>query len=444
MTDHTNDVSGQVGASTLSHWQSPESGNLTIVDADGAWVRDDGGAEYLDFISSLYCVNTGHRNRRIVEAMVAQLQQVPYVAPKHNNDTRSALADRITDVTTDGLDDVLFSVTGSEAVELAIHVARAYQDASTVLSRYRSYHGSTYGSGSLTTDPLTRNTLEKYVSVPGSAHFLPPLSHRSPIDADSPEELAEKAADHVEFLIRNEGPDSVAAVITEIVGGTSGAYTAPPGYFERLRTLCDQYDCLLIADEVLTGFGRCGDWFAYQTENLDPDMVTFAKGVTGGHAPLSGVVVREEIAADIRAEGFNIGQTWGGHPVSCAAGVAAMEEYADGLLDRVTTLSGFLEEELRGLEHDHPVVGDVRGRGFLWAVEFDRPGTVEPYFDHRVEDGTDPIYEILGTAAGEYGVMFGPGRPSFNLMIAPPFCITKEEISEAVTALDNTITDVLE
>nr|WP_303647094.1 aspartate aminotransferase family protein [Haloarchaeobius salinus] len=423
----------------LSHWYSPGSDSFNFVEGDDTRVIDDAGNEYLDFVSQLYCVNVGHGNDSVVEAMTEQLETIPYVAPKHDNDARTELAERIASITDDKLSDVLFSISGSEAVELATHIARSVTDSPTILSRYQGYHGATYGSGSLTTDPLTKNTLQKNIAVPGASHFLPPLSHRSPFDADSPEKLAQQAADHVEFTIRNEGPDSVAAIITEVVAGTSGAYTAPPGYFERLREICDKYDCLLIFDEVLTGFGRCGEWFAHHHEGVVPDMVTFAKGVTGGYSPLAGVVVSESIAETIRNDGFDIGQTWGGHPVSCAAGVAAMDEYADGLLENVRKLEPVLEQSLTQLADSHPVVGDVRGRGFLWAVEFDTPGTEEPYFDHRVESGVDPTFEVLATAAKDHGVLFGPGRPTFNLMVAPPFCASEQEIQTAVHALDDAI-----
>lgn len=432
------------GGPPIPHWHAPGSPSLTLVDGEGVTVTDDEGETYLDFVSQLYCTNAGYGNDAIVDAMQEQLTRLPYVAPKHHNDSRSALAERLVDIAPAGLTDVLFSITGSEAVELACHVARAHQDAPKVLSRYRSYHGSTYGSGSLTTDPLTRNTLEEYASTSGHAHFVPPLSHRSPFDADSPGELAEAAANHVEFVVRNEGPDSIAAVVTEPIAGTSGAYTAPPGYFERLRDICDTYDCLLIVDEVLTGFGRCGEWFGCQTEDLKPDIVTFAKGVTGGYAPLAGVLVTDEIAERVRNAGLDIGQTWGGHPVSCAAGVAAIEEYESGLLENVRRLGPKLERRLTELRDDHAVVGDVRGRGFLRAVEFTDPKTEEPVFDQRFEDGDDPIYDLLGAAAGDHGVLFGPGRPSFNLMVAPPFCVDERDIDDAVDTLHEVIPAVFE
>ncbi|MFC6768652.1 aminotransferase class III-fold pyridoxal phosphate-dependent enzyme, partial [Natrinema soli] len=171
--------------------------------------------------------------------------------------------------------------------------------------------------GSATGDPQTRGPLEAHASTTGAVKFLPPMSHDSPFNADTPEELAEAAADHLEFVIRNEGPETIAGILTEPIAGTSGAYTAPPGYFERVRELCDEYEILLIVDEVITGFGRCGDWFGIQTEGVQPDVLTFAKGVTSAYAPLAGVLMRPEIAENVRSGGFDIGQTFGGHPVGC-------------------------------------------------------------------------------------------------------------------------------
>lgn len=437
--DEMETLGGLAGSHTLPHWYAPGSPNLTFVTGDGATITDDRGTTYLDFVSQLFNVNAGYGNDAIVHAITDQLQRLPYVAPKHGNDAREDLAGAIVDVAPDGLTDVLFSVSGSEAVELAVHLAREYRDASTILSRYRSYHGSTYGSGSLTTDPLTRNTLQRHAATTGHAHFLPPIAYRSPFHAESPEALAEAAADHLEWVIRNEGPDSIAAVVTEVVAGTSGGYPAPPGYFERLREICDTYGCLLVFDEVITGFGRCGDWFACQTEDVVPDMLVFAKGVTSGYAPLAGVLMSPTIADRVREDGLDIGQTWGGHPASCAAGTAAIKEYQNGLLDNVKRLAPVLESRLKGLADDHEAVGDVRGRGFLWGVEFTNPETGEPFLDHRFETGPDPTFQVLGTTSADHGVLFGPGRPTFTLMCAPPFCITEEDIDTAVSALGESI-----
>ncbi|SER38705.1 aminotransferase family protein [Natrinema salaciae] len=425
----------------ITHWYDPSSTATTITDGDGTRVVDDDGTEYLDFVSQLYCVNAGHGNRAIVDAMTDQLQRIQYVSSAKRTPARTELSRELAAVAPDSLSNVLFSVSGSEANELAMTIARDYADAPKVLSRWRSYHGSTYGAGSTTGDPETREPLEAHASTSGAVKFLPPMSYDSPFDADTPAELAEAAADHLEFVIKNEGPDTIAAILTEPIAGTSGAYTAPPGYFERVRELCDEYDILLIVDEVITGFGRCGDWFGIQTAGVEPDMLTFAKGVTSAYAPLAGTMMRPEIAEQVRSGGFDIGQTFGGHPVGCAAGVAALEEYADGLIENVRAADDAFADRLSALERTHDVVADVRGRGFLRAVEFADPETGAPFHDPRVDDGDNPVRDVID-AAGDRGVLFGAGRPATQLMLAPPLCATTDEIDTAVETLGSAIDTV--
>jgi taurine--2-oxoglutarate transaminase len=311
-----------------------------------------------------------------------------------------------------------------------------------VLTRWQSYHGSTYGAGALTGDPSTRATIEEHAATTGYAKFLPPLTANDAFEADSETELARKAADHLEFVIRNEGPDSVAAVLMEPVGGTSGAYTAPEGYFRRVREICDEYDVLLISDEVIAGFGRCGDWFGIQTEDVQPDMMTFAKGVTSAYAPLAGVATTSEIAEHFREEGIDVGQTFGGHPVSCAAGLGAMDAYEDGLLDNVRELAPYLESRLDEVVEKYDVVEESRGRGLLRALTFADPGTGEPFFDPWTDDeGDNPVSEVRDVVM-DHGVMVGGGRPDVQVIVSPPFTVDESEIDAAVEALDDAIGSV--
>ncbi|MFC7046783.1 aspartate aminotransferase family protein [Halobacteriaceae archaeon GCM10025711] len=419
---------------SLPHWYSPDGDVLTVTRGEGARVYDDEDNAYLDFLSQLYCVNAGHDNQAIVDAMTEQLGRIPYVSSSQHNDARSELAARLAEVAPDNLSETFFSVSGSEANEAAIQFAREYTGGHKVLTRWRSYHGATYGAAGLSGDPETRAPVEKHAAVTGSGKFLPPMPSQSPFDYDTPEELAEKAADHLEFVIKNEGPDSVAAIVMEPVAGTSGAYPAPPGYFERVRELCDEYDILLVADEVITGFGRVGDWFGIQTEDVEPDMITFAKGVTSAYAPLAGVITSEEIAGFLHEEGIPTGQTFAGHPVACAAGVAALDEYDDGLIDNVQDLAPYLEERLRELER-HDAVNDVHGRGFLWSVEFADPATGDPFFDPRVDEGANPVAAVRAEAK-QQGVLFGSGRPDTQVLVAPPLTVDEADIDEAVDALD--------
>ncbi len=426
----------------IPHWYSPDSDLPTLVRGDGSWVYDDQGGEYLDFVSQLYCVNAGHGNAAITERMKEQLDRVQYVSPSKHNDTRSELAGRIADVAPENLTDVSFSVSGSEANETAIQLARSYQDAPKVLTRWQSYHGSTYGAGALTGDPSTRATIEEHAATTGYAKFLPPLTANDAFEADSEAELARKAADHLEFVIRNEGPDSVAAVLMEPVGGTSGAYTAPEGYFQRVREICDEYDVLLISDEVIAGFGRCGDWFGIQTEDVQPDLMTFAKGVTSAYAPLAGVATTSDIAEHFRDEGIDVGQTFGGHPVSCAAGLGAMDAYEDGLLDNVRELAPYLESRLDEVVEKYDAVEESRGRGFLRALTFADPETGEPFFDPWTDDeGDNPVSEVRDIVM-DHGVMVGGGRPDVQVIVSPPFTVDESEIDTAVEALDDAIGSV--
>ena len=421
---------------TIPHWHSPDAETLDVTDGDGAYVRTADGKEYLDFISQLYCVNAGHGNERINAAIRDQLDRIAYVSSSKHNDTRSELAGRLASVAPVDDASVFFSISGSEANEAAVQLARSYQDAPKVLTRWRSYHGGTYGAASLTGDPSTRATVERYAATSGTARFMPPLPEC--FDADSPADLAEQAADHLEWVIRNEGPDSIAALLTEPIGGTSGAYPAPPGYFERVRELCDEYDILLVADEVITGFGRCGDWFGIGTEGIRPDMITFAKGVTSAYVPLAGVVATGALGDHFREEGIAVGQTFAGHPLGCAAGLAAMDEYEDGLIDNVRELAPVLEDRLRDLEAKHDVVANVHGRGFHWGVEFRDPATGEPFVDPLVEGGDTPVAETREYAR-EHGVLFGGGRPDIQNIISPPLCVDESDIDRAVSVLDDAI-----
>ncbi|GGL51405.1 aminotransferase family protein [Halocalculus aciditolerans] len=425
--------------STIPHWYAPDGDVLELVEGEGVRVSDADGNEYLDFLSQLYSVNAGHSQPAIADAMAEQARKIAYVSPSKHNDQRARLAGRLAEKAPDSLTDVMFSVTGSEANEAAMQLARDYQGASKILTRWRSYHGSTYGAAALTGDPSTRAAVEEHAAVTGHAKFLPPLDYGGPFSADTPEELAEQAADHLEWVIRNEGPDSIAALFTEPIAGTSGAYPAPPGYFERVRELCDEYDILLVSDEVIAGFGRCGDWFGIQTEGVEPDMITFAKGVTSSYAPLAGVIVNEEIAEHVGEEGMPVGQTFAGHPVSCAAGNAALDAYEDGMLENVRDLAPHLEARLRDLE-SVPEVQDVHGRGFLWSVEFGRPdGEKDEFlFDPRVDEGENPVAAVRDEARAR-GVLFGSGRPDTQVLVAPPLCTEQDDIDRAVDVLEASV-----
>ncbi|SEH13513.1 taurine---2-oxoglutarate transaminase [Natronorubrum sediminis] len=421
----------------IPHWYDGDDDIPTIVDGEDVTVYDSEGTAYLDFQSQLYCVNAGHSNQQIIDAIADQLARIPYVSSGKHNDTRNELRARLLEVAPESMAQTLFSISGSEANETAVMLAREYADASKVLTRWHSYHGATYGMASLTGDTDTRAYIEPHATTTGNAKFLPPIPEA--FDAETPEELAEKAANHLEFVIRNEGPDTIAALLTEVVAGSSGAYTAPPGYFERVREICDEYDILLIADEVITGFGRTGEWFGAQSEGIQPDLMTFAKGLTSSYVPLAGVMMNDDLAEYVAAEGFDVGQTFAGHPVGCAAALAAMDVYEDGLLENTREVAPRLESRLTDLEERFDVVSSVHGRGLHWGVAFADPEADEPFVDPRVSDEDDNPVETVLSTAGENGALFGMGRPNTQIIVSPPLCVTEAEIDEAVDALEDAI-----
>ncbi|MFB6310563.1 MAG: aspartate aminotransferase family protein [Salinirussus sp.] len=420
----------------LPHWHDPSSRALEIVSGDGVRVTDADGTEHLDFISQLYCVNAGHGNEAIIRAMQDQLGDIQYVSPAKHNDARTTLANRLTEIAPNELSAVFFSISGSEANESAVQLAREYTGRPKVLTRWRSYHGSTTGAGALTGDPETRAPLEQYGGAPGTGKFLPPLP--GAFDTADPQELADRAVDHLRYVIRNEGPTSIAAILMEPIGGTSGAYPPPADYLSRVRSLCRDHDILFIADEVITGFGRCGDWFGVDTEDIQPDLLTFAKAVTSAYSPLAGVLVRDDIAEQFRAEGYPLGQTFSGHPVACAAGVAALEEYAGGLIENARDLHNIFAEELDKLADAHDVIHDVRGRGFLWGVEFADPSSGDPIVDPRTSDAANPVMDVIDAAA-DRGTIIGRGRPPTQVLLAPPLTADAATIKEGLTTLDDAI-----
>lgn len=424
----------------IPHWHDPDSKLPTIVDGSGASVVDDDGNEYLDFVAQLFCCNAGHSNEAILEAMSTQAERIPYVSSAHHNDTRSQLAEELDTVTPGALSDVIFAISGSEANEEAAQIAREVMDAPNVLTRWQSYHGSTYATGGFSGDPTTRAKLERYAATNGAGKFLPPLPEA--FGTEDPDELTERAADHLEFVVRNEGHDSIAAILMEPIAGASGAYTAPPGYMERVREICDTYDILLIADEVITGFGRCGEWFGIQTEDVVPDMMTFAKGITSAYVPLAGVMLDAEIAEALRERKHKLGQTFAGHPVACAAGLAAIDEYDGGIIDNVRKHSDYLESRLQELARDHTAIDRVRGRGYLWSVVFADPETDEPFVHPWIDAETpNPVPRIRAEAL-DRGVIFGSGRPDTQILLSPPLIVGPEEIDTAIDALEASIRDV--
>lgn len=410
---------------------------LPIAAGEGATFWDYDGRAYLDFSSQLVNLNLGHGHPDLVAAVQRQAGRLATIQPSMANDVRGDLARRIAAVAPDGMDKVFFTNGGADANENAVRMARLVTGRRKVLSMYRSYHGNTATAIALTGDP------RRWPNEPAdgsTAKFFGPYAYRSPFHSSSPEEEAQRALAHLEQTIILEGASTIAGVVIETIVGTNGVLVPPPGYLAGVRELCDRFGIVYIADEVMVGFGRVGEWFAFQAFDVVPDLITFAKGVNSGYVPLGGVVISDRIAAHFDTLPFPGGLTYSGHPLACAAGVATFEVFErDGILARVRDLgSRVVEPRLRDLATRHPSVGDVRGMGLFWAIELvkDRE-TREPLVPFNAS-GTDaaPVAAVAAACKRE-GVW--PFTHFNRVHIAPPLVIGEDDLVRGLDVIDRAL-----
>ncbi|KQX05427.1 MULTISPECIES: aspartate aminotransferase family protein [unclassified Leifsonia] len=410
---------------------------LPIAAGDGSTFWDYQGNAYLDFSSQLVNLNLGHQHPDLVAAIQQQAGRLSTIQPILANDVRGELARRIAEVAPGDLNKVFFTNGGADANEYAVRMARAVTGRRTVLSMYRSYHGGTASAISLTGDPRRWANQQGDGSV---AHFFGPYAYRSAFHATTEAQETERALEHLENLIVLEGANTVAAIIIETIVGTNGVLVPPAGYLPGVRALCDKYGIVYIADEVMVGFGRIGEWFAVNHFGVTPDLITFAKGVNSGYVPLGGVVISDRIAAHFDDVAFAGGLTYSGHPLACAAGVATFEVFErDAILERVRDLgSRIVEPALRAMAERHPSVGEVRGVGLFWAIELVRDAqTHEPLVPFNAS-GPDaaPMAELAAAckAAGLW-----PFTHFNRVHVAPPLIISEEELVRGLAILDEAL-----
>ncbi|WP_193598078.1 aspartate aminotransferase family protein [Microbacterium sp. YJN-G] len=410
---------------------------LPIAGGEGATFWDYAGNSYLDFSSQLVNLNLGHQHPDLVEAIQRQAGRLATIQPAMANDVRGELARRISEVSPDGFSKVFFTNGGADANENAVRMARAYTGRRKVLSMYRSYHGSTSTAITLTGDP------RRWANEPGDgsvAHFFGPYPYRSPFHSTSPEQETARALEHLEQTIVLEGASTIAAIIIESIVGTNGVLVPPSGYLAGVRELCDRYGIVYIADEVMVGFGRVGEWFAFQAFDVVPDLITFAKGVNSGYVPLGGVVISDRIAAHFDTVPFPGGLTYSGHPLACAAGVATFEVFErDGILERVRDLgTRVVEPRLREIARRHRSVGEVRGMGLFWAIELVRDRTTrEPLVPFNASGAAAAPVAAVAAACKKAGVW--PFTHFNRLHVAPPLVISEEELVRGLDAIDNAL-----
>ena len=359
---------------------------MPIASGSGSYFWDHEGKTYLDFSSQLVFTNIGHQHPKVIKAIQAQAEVITTVAPQHANEARNEAAQRIVELAGESFAKVFFTNGGADAIENAIRMARMHTHKHKILSTYRSYHGNTGAAINATGDP--RRFPNEFAF--GHVHFWGPYLYRTSFWAQSEEEECKRALEHLEQTIIFEGPHTIAAVLIETVPGTAGVLVPPKGYLEGLRALCDKYKILWIADEVMSGFGRTGKWFAYQHGAAVPDLITFAKGVTSGYIQLGGIVISETVSKTFDEKVFAGGLTYMGHPMACATAVATIDVMKEEKMLENATMIGetILGPGLIELAKKHKVIGDIRGSGVFWGVDLvsDR-ATHEPLapLAHRVQ-----------------------------------------------------------
>ncbi|NQE92004.1 aspartate aminotransferase family protein [Nocardia terpenica] len=420
-------------------WSAQAAVNpVPITGASGSWFWDATGKRYLDFSSQLVNVNIGHQHPDVVAAIVAQANTLTTISPTVGNEVRSELARLIVERAPGALNRVLFTTGGAEAVEHAVRLARSYTGRTKMLSAYRSYHGGTGTAIGLTGEPRRWGAEPTNVDV---IRFFGPYPYRSAWDTGSPEEETAAALRHLRQVIELEGPQHIAGLILETVVGTNGVLVPPPGYLAGVRALCDEFGIVYIADEVMAGFGRVGEWFAVQAFDVAPDLITFAKGVNSGYVPLGGVLIAEPIAARYDHTVYPGGLTYAGHPLACAAGVASIQAFErEGILEHVRTAGAdVLGKGLHDLATRHPSVGEARGLGFFWALELVRDrATREPLVPFAAAGpAAEPMAAVVAAAKDRGLWPFPAGN---RLQLAPPLTTSADELRQGLEILEEVLT----
>ena len=420
----------------LQSWSKQRNINpISVEKADGIYFWDYEGNRYSDMSSQLVNMNLGFGNKAIGDAIKEQVDKYCFVGPSYGAESRAKLAKKIIELMPDNMGKVFFTNSGAESNENAVKIAKMFTGKTKIFSRYRSYHGSSFGAGNLTGEPR-RYALEP--GIPGFVKFFDPYIYREAIEFESEEAATKYYLAKLREQIIYEGPDSVAAIVLETITGSNGVIIPPKGYLPGVRALCDEFKILMICDEVMTGWGRTGKMFGFENFDVKPDIVTFAKGVTCGYVQLGGVVVSKEISAYFDDNLLSCGLTYSGHPLACAAGLACVNYYEEeNILSNVNKVSKVLGEKLEEMKESHPSVGDVRYIGLFSAVELVKDKvTKEPLVPY----GKDPdgiMGKVLGLLKERKFMTYTHEN---MILVAPPLIITEEQLKEELIKLDQVLT----
>jgi len=401
---------------------------IAIDHAQGVWLYTPEGERILDFNSQLMSVNIGHGDRRVVDAIAEQAARLQFVQPAFVTEVRARLGEKLAAILPGDMDKVFFTLGGAEAVENAVKLARHYSGRYKVLARYRAYHGATFGAISLTGDP------RRWANEPGLVGVVRfPDTHRWGERDPRP---VEECLQGLEDVITYEGPHTIAAVLLETIVGTNGVLIPPDGYIRGVREICDRHGILMIADEVMAGFGRTGRWFAVQHWDTVPDLMSMAKGLTSSYLPLGAVAMRRHVAERFDSMMFSGGLTYSSHPVSLAAALATIRVYEeDGLIEHAAAMDPVMRAHHQRLAARHPSVGAHRNLGLFGILELVRRR--DPYTPMTAYTGTSPEMKAIGQqlrSRGLYTMISGS-----SIHTNPPLCITEEELARGFEIIDSAL-----
>jgi taurine--2-oxoglutarate transaminase len=416
--------------SVFHSWSAQGSLNpLPIAGGSGSIVWDHDGNRYLDFSSQLVYTNLGHQHPKVIAAISEQLNTLATVGPPYANATRAQAARLITERAPEGFNKVFFTNGGADANENAIRMARLVTGRDKVISRYRSYHGNTGAAIVATGD--WRRIPNEYAR--GHVHVFGPYLYRSEFWAQTPEEESARALHHLERVIQAEGPTTIAAILLETIPGTAGILVPPAGYLSGVREIADRYGIVLILDEVMAGFGRTGQWFAFDAFDVRPDLITFAKGVNSGYVPVGGVIISDLVAHAFDERVFPGGLTYSGHPLAAASIVAALTAMEDdGVVEHAAQIGAHrLGPGLAAFAAKHEVIGEVRGTGVFWAIEL--------VSDRATKTPLDAA--AMGRLKSD---LISRGLLPFivdnRIHVVPPAVVTAEEIERGLDLIDQALT----
>jgi taurine--2-oxoglutarate transaminase len=422
---------------TLFSWSRQKGiSPIAVKFGEGVYLYDYDGKRYLDFSSGLMNVNIGHGNQRVTEAVMRQMQEVSYVTPSCVTKVRGELGKKLASIAPKGLTRTLFTLCGASSIDNAIKLARLYTGRHKIIAKYRAFHGASYGAMTAGGDP--RKLAADAQQMPNVVHVEDPYCYRCPF-GQTFGSCKYECASHVERVIQFEGPGNVAAVIMEGESGSSGCIKYPPDYMKKIRTICDKYGILLISDEVMSGFGRCGKWFGIDNHDVIPDMIATAKGITSGYIPLGALIVSEKIASHFDDKVLWLGLTYSAHPVSLAASLEVLKIYEDdNLFENAIKMGKYIDSRMEELKKKHPSIGDWRNTGLLGCIELVKnQKTKEPMAPFNAKPEEMQVMNKVAARLKELG-MYTFVRWNY-IFVAPPLCITKEQVDEGLAMISDAI-----